>query len=266
MDIDAPPRAPLSAAGRDAPHGMNETRSLPIHRVGRRRNETLRDRIEDAMSFQSNLFDGDQVVGRPWLLSRTKRVLAALLALILLTVLSPLFLTIALLIKFTSTGPVFFIQQRTGFRGRRFGMYKFRTMVVNAEALKESLRHLNKHGEDAIDFKIDDDPRVTSIGRFLRKTSLDELPNLINVIRGEMRMVGPRPTSFNANTYLDHHLHRLSVYPGITGLWQISGRSNLGFDDRVALDLEYILKQSLLQDIKILAITPFKVLSGHGAA
>jgi lipopolysaccharide/colanic/teichoic acid biosynthesis glycosyltransferase len=161
---------------------------------------------------------------------------------------------------------VLFVQKRTGYRGRKFGMFKFRTMVSNAEELKESLRHLNKHGADAIDFKIDKDPRITGIGGFLRRTSLDELPNLINVVTGDMRLVGPRPTSFNAYRYKDNHLARLSIYPGMTGLWQISGRSNIDFDQRVELDLSYIAEQSLLLDLKILLKTPFKVFSGHGAS
>ncbi len=196
----------------------------------------------------------------------TKRLSSALLASFLLLAISPIFIVIAVLIKTGSTGPVFFIQQRTGFRGRRFGMFKFRTMVANAEELKESLRHLNKHGADSIDFKIDKDPRITKVGSFLRRSSLDELPNLINVILGDMRLVGPRPTSFNAQKYNSNHLSRLSIYPGITGLWQISGRSNIDFDDRVALDLLYIASQSPWQDLKILIKTPFSVISGHGAS
>lgn len=145
-------------------------------------------------------------------------------------------------------------------------MYKFRTMVANAEALKDSLRHLNKHGAESIDFKIDKDPRITSIGGWLRRSSLDELPNLINVVTGDMRLVGPRPTSFNAYRYHDNHLARLSIYPGMTGLWQISGRSNIDFDQRVELDLSYINEQSLMLDLKILLKTPFKVFTGHGAS
>ena len=203
---------------------------------------------------------------RPWTLSRTNRVLSFIGALMIVLLISPLLLVLAVLVKLSSPGPVFFVQQRTGYRGRSFGMYKFRTMVANAEDLKESVRHLNKHGADAIDFKIDKDPRVTRIGSFLRRSSLDELPNLFNVIRGEMRLVGPRPTSFNAYRYKDSHLARLSIYPGMTGLWQISGRSNIDFDQRVELDLSYIAEQSLSLDLKILLKTPFKVFSGHGAS
>lgn len=203
--------------------------------------------------------------GRPWTLSRTKRVSEATTALLLLGLMSPLLLGIALAVKLDSPGPVLFVQQRTGYRGRRFGMYKFRTMTANAEDLKESLRHLNKHGADAIDFKIEQDPRVTRVGRWLRRTSLDELPNLINVLRGDMRLVGPRPTSFNASRYREHHLSRLSIYPGVTGLWQVCGRSDIDFDERVHLDMNYIRRQGPLLDLWILLKTPLEVFSGRGA-
>ncbi|MDR0735664.1 MAG: sugar transferase [Zoogloeaceae bacterium] len=200
------------------------------------------------------------------MLSRTKHLTSVLTASFLVMLFSPLLLAIAVTIKLTSPGPVFFIQQRTGFRGRRFGMIKFRTMVVDAETLKHSIRHMNKHGPDSVDFKIDRDPRVTSIGGILRRTSLDELPNLFNVLCGQMRLVGPRPTSFHAQAYKEAHLGRLGVYPGVTGLWQISGRSNVGFDDRVIIDLQYIARQSPWLDLKILLKTPFAVLSAHGAS
>ncbi|SEM52835.1 Sugar transferase involved in LPS biosynthesis (colanic, teichoic acid) [Pseudomonas sp. ok272] len=224
-----------------------------------------RMRLDTAIHIQGRGWITGRAGGRPWTLSRTNRVVATLGALTLLGMLSPLLLGLAVIIKLSSPGPVMFVQKRTGYRGRTFGMYKFRTMVVNAEELKESLRHLNKHGIDAIDFKIDQDPRVTRIGGFLRRSSLDELPNLINVVTGDMRLVGPRPTSFNAYRYKDAHLARLSIYPGMTGLWQISGRSNIDFDQRVELDLSYIANQSLLLDLKILLKTPFKVFSGNGA-
>lgn len=231
-----------------------------------RRNLEFRRRVAAAIHVHRKGWLLGNESGRPWSTSRTNRVLSALAALVLLALLSPVFIVIALLIKTTSSGPVFFIQQRTGFRGRRFGMFKFRTMVKNAEELKESLRHLNKHGADSIDFKIDNDPRITRIGGFLRKTSLDELPNLINVVLGNMRLVGPRPTSFNASTYHDEHLGRLGIYPGITGLWQISGRSDIDFDQRVELDLKYITEQGRMQDLVILLKTPVSILSGRGAS
>ncbi|MCQ4243611.1 sugar transferase [Stutzerimonas decontaminans] len=232
----------------------------------KRRSPALRDKIDAAVLLQQRGWLLGRPGGTPWSLSRTKRVTEALCAVVMLIVLSPLLVMVAASIKLTSQGPVFFIQQRTGFRGRRFGMVKFRTMVVNAEELKESLRHLNKHGAGSVDFKIDRDPRVTAIGQWLRRSSLDELPNLLNVVRGDMRLVGPRPTSFDAHRYHNHHLGRLSIYPGITGLWQISGRSEIDFDDRVALDLAYISQQSPWLDLKILLKTPFKVVSGHGAS
>lgn len=225
-----------------------------------------RMRLDAAIHRQGRGWITGRNGGRPWTLSRTNRVVAFLGALALLVLLSPVLLTLAVIVKLSSPGPALFVQKRTGYRGRGFGMYKFRTMVTNAEELKESLRHLNKHGADAIDFKIDQDPRVTTIGRWLRRSSLDELPNLINVVTGDMRLVGPRPTSFNAYRYKDNHLARLSIYPGMTGLWQISGRSNLDFDQRVELDLSYIAHQSFMLDLKILLKTPYKVFSGHGAS
>lgn len=237
-------------------HMQRDKRLDPEHRM----------RLDTAIHMQGRGWLTGRDGGRPWTLSRTNRVVACLGALVILLLISPVLLGLALMIKFSSPGPVMFVQKRTGYRGRLFGMYKFRTMVANAEELKESLRHLNKHGADAIDFKIDDDPRITPIGSFLRRSSLDELPNLINVVSGDMRLVGPRPTSFNAYRYKDNHLARLSIYPGMTGLWQISGRSNIDFDQRVELDLSYIAEQSLLLDLKILLKTPFKVFSGHGAS
>ncbi|KTT44402.1 sugar transferase [Pseudomonas oryzihabitans] len=231
-----------------------------------RRNPELRARIDQALAKQDISWVTGRPGGRSWALSRSKRFTSAALAALLLLLLSPLLLLVAILVKASGPGPVLFVQQRTGFRGRRFGMYKFRTMVANAEALKSSLQHLNKHGANAIDFKVDRDPRVTRIGRWLRRTSIDELPNLLNVIRGDMRLVGPRPTSFKADTYLPNHLSRLSIYPGITGLWQVSGRSNLGFDERVQLDMSYIERQSPWFDLRILLKTPLKVFDGQGAS
>ncbi|KIU53380.1 MULTISPECIES: sugar transferase [Pseudomonas] len=246
--------------------GQQKSAETQALRQDKRMDPNHRMRIDAAIHMQGRGWMTGRAGGRPWTLSRTNRVLSFIGALMIVLLISPLLLVLAVLVKLSSPGPVFFVQQRTGYRGRSFGMYKFRTMVANAEDLKESVRHLNKHGADAIDFKIDKDPRVTRIGSFLRRSSLDELPNLFNVIRGEMRLVGPRPTSFNAYRYKDSHLARLSIYPGMTGLWQISGRSNIDFDQRVELDLSYIAEQSLSLDLKILLKTPFKVFSGHGAS
>lgn len=201
----------------------------------------------------------------PWCLSRSKRMFDALSATVLLALASPLLLAAAVAIKLDSRGPVFYRQLRTGFGGTRFRMYKFRTMRKDADQLKESLRSLNHHGPNSPDFKIRNDPRITRVGRMLRRMSLDEIPNLINVVRGEMSLVGPRPTSFDVDRYAEWHLARLAVPSGITGLWQISGRSDLDFDERVQLDCRYINEQSMLLDLKILALTPWRVLTGRGA-
>ena len=201
----------------------------------------------------------------PWCLSRSKRVFDVTSALILLALASPFFLVAAIAIKLDSAGPVFYRQRRTGYGGKRFLMYKFRTMRKDADQLKESLRSLNHHGPNSPDFKIRNDPRVTRVGRLLRRSSLDEIPNLLNVIRGEMSIVGPRPTSFDVDRYAEWHLARLAVPSGITGLWQISGRSDIDFDDRVELDCRYIREQSIILDLKILALTPWRVLRGRGA-
>jgi lipopolysaccharide/colanic/teichoic acid biosynthesis glycosyltransferase len=176
----------------------------------------------------------------------------------------PLIGTIALIIRVTSPGaPVMFRQLRTGKGGRRFNMYKFRTMVHNAEELKAVYAHLNELRLP--DFKITNDPRITPIGRFLRKTSLDELPQLFNVLRGQMSLVGPRPTSFGPETYQLWHTERLDVMPGMTGLWQIIGRAHLEFDDRLRLDIAYIERASIWLDIHILVRTFLAVFQQRGA-
>ena len=175
-----------------------------------------------------------------------------------------LVLIIAALIKLTSPeGPVIFTQERTGRGGKRFQMYKFRTMVHNAEELKARYRHLNEL--EWPDFKITDDPRATSIGRLLRKTSLDELPQMFNILKGEMSMVGPRPTSFRAENYELWQTERLDAIPGLTGLWQITGRASLFYDQRVRLDIAYLSRRSLLLDFIILLRTIPSVLKQRGA-
>lgn len=176
----------------------------------------------------------------------------------------PLLGLIALIIKLESPGaPVVFQQERTGKNGERFKMYKFRTMVVNAEELKQQYLHLNELKWP--DFKITNDPRVTRIGRLLRKTSLDELPQLFNVIQGQMSLVGPRPTSFSAKTYSLWHTGRLDVLPGLTGLWQIYGRGSSEFDERLRMDLAYINHRCLWLDIEILFRSVLAILQQRGA-
>jgi lipopolysaccharide/colanic/teichoic acid biosynthesis glycosyltransferase len=193
-----------------------------------------------------------------------KRIMDLVIVLMSMPVVLPVIAICALLIKLESPrDPVFFKQQRTGKGGRAFGMFKFRTMVTNAEELKKELAHLNELQWP--DFKITNDPRITKVGRFLRKTSLDELPQLLNVLQGDMSLVGPRPTSFSAKTYDLWHTERLDVQPGITGLWQIVGRGTTEFNYRLRLDIAYIERRCLWLDIQILIRTVTAVLKQRGA-
>jgi len=194
---------------------------------------------------------------------RWKRAFDLVVCLLLLPLVLPIMAICAVVVWIDDPGPVLFRQPRTGKGGRRFLMYKFRTMVTNAEEMKKQYAHLNELTWP--DFKITHDPRITRVGRFLRKTSLDELPQIFNVLKGEMSLVGPRPTSFAVTTYKLWHTERLEVLPGITGLWQISGRSDIDFDDRLVLDREYIESQSLWLDIKILMRTVAVIFSRRGA-
>lgn len=185
-------------------------------------------------------------------------------AAVLLVLLSPVFVAAAVAVKVTSPGPVFFGQIRTGLCGQPFKMIKFRTMVVDAEEQLDELLKLNE-GAGPL-FKLREDPRVTRVGRFLRKTSLDELPQLFNVIRGEMSLIGPRPgLPQEVETYDDWIRHRLQVRPGMTGLWQVSGRSNLSWQDSVRLDIDYVDNWTLRSDLAIAAKTARAVIRGDGA-
>lgn len=194
-----------------------------------------------------------------------KRVMDVSLSAIGLLAISPLFAVIAIVIKVTSKGPVFFKQERVGLNGRRFKMVKFRSMVVNAEELKAKLAHLNEMSGPV--FKISNDPRVTSIGRIIRKTSIDELPQLWNVLKGDMSLVGPRPPlPSEVNMYDPKHRKRLSMKPGITCIWQISGRNEVDFEEWMEMDAEYIDQWSLKKDIEILAKTVPAVMAKKGAS
>jgi lipopolysaccharide/colanic/teichoic acid biosynthesis glycosyltransferase len=193
-----------------------------------------------------------------------KRAMDLLILFFALPVLLPLMGLVALLIKLESQGaPVVFTQCRTGKGGRRFKIYKFRTMVPNAEEMKLQLLHLNELQWP--DFKISQDPRVTRIGHILRKTSLDELPQVFNILKGEMTIVGPRPTSFGADTYQLWHTERLDITPGLTGLWQVIGRGEMEFDERVRLDVAYAKHRCLTLDFIIMFLTFATVLKGKGA-
>lgn len=193
---------------------------------------------------------------------RVKRAIDIIFVLLGLPLLLPLLLFTAVAIRLESPGGALFTQYRTGRHGRRFRMYKFRTMVADAEEKKAELAHLNELPWP--DFKITDDPRITRVGKFLRKTSLDELPQLINVLRGDMTLVGPRPTSFSANTYDLWHTERLEVRPGLTGLWQVQGRNDTTFDERLRLDIAYVRQMGPAFDLWILWQTLREVVSAGG--
>lgn len=194
-----------------------------------------------------------------------KRLSDLVVSLIGLIVLSPLLALIAVVQKLTSRGPVLFVQERCGLNGRRFRLFKFRTMVVDAEARRSEVDHLNEINGHA--FKASDDPRITGFGRFLRRFSLDELPQLVNILRGDMSLVGPRPPiPAEVSQYQRWQRRRLSMKPGLTGLWQVSGRADLeDFDGWIRLDLSYIDQWSPWLDFKILLKTIPAVLSGRGA-
>ena len=197
--------------------------------------------------------------------SRLRVALSAALAAAALVLLSPLFLAIALAIRLDSPGPAIFAQERYGLACRRFRMFKFRTMVADAESKLDALRDRNE--SDGALFKLHDDPRVTRVGKFLRRTSLDELPQLINILRGEMRFVGPRPLPCaDVEPYL-HTWHGLRqfVRPGLTCIWQCAGRSDIGFEGMSLLDGWYVLNRSWMLDIRILVRTAWTVLFGRGA-
>jgi exopolysaccharide biosynthesis polyprenyl glycosylphosphotransferase len=182
----------------------------------------------------------------------------------LLIVLSPVLLALALAVRGNSAGPVLFRQVRVGKDGREFMMYKFRTMYTDAESRLGELRHLNEG--DGVLFKMREDPRVTRVGRWLRRFSLDELPQLLNVARGTMSLVGPRPPlPDEVAVYPDDLRRRLAVKPGMTGLWQVSGRSDLSWEDAVRLDLRYVENWSLSLDLVILLRTLSAVTRGAGA-
>jgi len=196
---------------------------------------------------------------------RMKRGFDAVLSFLLLLLLSPLLLLIALLIKLQDGGPVFFVQTRAGKWGRPFNMFKFRSMYAGAEQRIQDLLAQNQHVE-GVTFKMKNDPRTTRVGKCLRRLSLDELPQLINVLRGDMSLVGPRPAvQREVAVYSPVERRRLMTTPGITGLWQIGGRAEIDFSRQVQLDIQYIESQSFWGDVTILVKTIPAVLSGKGA-
>ena len=194
-----------------------------------------------------------------------KRFMDIVLAVMALILGSPVFLITALLVKLTSPGPIIFSQVRVGRFGRHFKFYKFRSMYIDAEARKAELLKHNESGDGVI-FKMKHDPRITPIGRFIRKFSIDELPQLFNVILGDMSLVGPRPPlPSEVRTYTLEERKRLNITPGITCLWQVSGRSELPFSKQIALDKEYIASRGVWKDFLILLKTIPAILTGRGA-
>lgn len=221
--------------------------------------------------WRAEEFDGIHYIatytgrGNVWPVA-AKRALDILVSSALLLMLSPALIVVAALVKLTSPGPIFFLQERIGLNKRRFKVYKFRTMVAHAESLMAKLEKLNEVSGPV--FKIKDDPRITRIGKFLRRSSIDELPQLLNVLKGDMSLVGPRPLPVRDYEGFseDWQRRRFSVKPGITCLWQVNGRSGISFDEWMLLDLQYMDEWSLWLDLKILAKTVPAVLKGEGAA
>ncbi len=195
---------------------------------------------------------------------KRKLILDRLGSLVLILLLSPIFLALMLAVKLTSRGPMFYFSTRVGLCGRRFKFIKFRSMYTNADKQLDDLKSQNE--KDGPIFKMKNDPRVTPVGRFIRKYSLDELPQLLNVLKGDMSLVGPRPPiPHEVEQYDERALQRLTVKPGITCYWQVMGRSNLTFDEWIDLDLKYIQDMGVITDLKILLKTPAAVLRGEGA-
>lgn len=194
----------------------------------------------------------------------SKRLIDILLSILGLIIVSPIMLIVAILIKLESSGPIIFSQKRVGLNGKEFNMFKFRSMVQNAEELKGKLQKQNEMSGPM--FKIKEDPRVTKVGRFIRKTSIDELPQLINIVKGEMSLVGPRPSlPKEVAKFEPWMLERLKVKPGLTCYWQVSGRNNIDFEDWMRLDIKYVTDRNLVLDIKLIFKTFFVLFGDKNA-
>ena len=195
-------------------------------------------------------------------LKRFMDIFASILGLILL---SPILIVVSILIKLESKGPVFFSQKRVGLHGKTFNMYKFRSMIVNAEEIKDKLKEQNEMSGPM--FKMKNDPRITKIGKFIRKTSIDELPQLLNVLKGEMSLVGPRPSlPKEVKEFEPWMLERLEVKPGITCYWQVMGRNSIGFREWMELDVKYVHERCLSLDLKLIFKTFFVLFGDENAS
>lgn len=201
---------------------------------------------------------------RPIEYRKRKRLLDVFGAAFLLLLFFPLLFVVGMVVLLTSKGPMLYVSRRVGLLGREFPFYKFRSMYVDAEQVRAALERHNE--KDGPIFKMRDDPRITPVGRFIRKYSLDEFPQLLNVLRGDMSLVGPRPPlPREVEQYDAYAMQRLTVRPGMTCFWQIGGRSDLSFDQWMELDHKYLREMSFLTDLKILILTPLAVVKGRGA-
>jgi exopolysaccharide biosynthesis polyprenyl glycosylphosphotransferase len=256
---------PMSSCYRQASHiaAISREQGLLVHSLGnifeldQQDIDSVHRDADAAITVSSHAFEG-------WP-SIIKRALDVLVSVAALLILSPLFAIAAILILLDSPGPIFFVQERIGLNKRRFPMYKFRTMVADAETKQTSLEHLNE-AEGPV-FKIKNDPRITRLGKFLRKSSIDELPQLFNVLKGDMSLVGPRPLPIRDFNCFDQDWlrRRFSVYPGMTGLWQVNGRNSVSFQEWMKFDLHYIDHWSLWLDVKVIVKTIPAVVKGAGA-
>ena len=226
-----------------------------------------RFKFEEEFDEVAIAIDFSEVLAKESILySITKRLIDIVGSLGGIILLSPLFLIVAILIKIEDPkGKVFFAQERNGRYPKTFKMYKFRSMVHNAEELLKDLMDRNEQTGPV--FKINDDPRITKVGKFIRKTSIDELPQLFNVLKGDMSLVGPRPPiPHEVDQYNSYQMQRLAVKPGLTCIWQVSGRNNIGFDEWVEMDIEYIKTRNLWLDIKLIFKTVFVLFGDENAS
>ena len=215
----------------------------------------------EELSFNSEVVDDEVRYGYGFL-KRTIDIIGSLAGLLLL---SPVLIIVSILIKLESEGPIIFSQDRIGYKGQKFKMYKFRSMVVNAEELKKKLAEQNEMSGPM--FKMKNDPRVTKVGKFIRKTSIDELPQLINILKGEMSLVGPRPSlPKEVKEFEPWMMERLEVKPGLTCYWQVSGRNDIDFEDWMKLDIKYVRERSFWGDIKLILKTVFVLFGDEHAS
>ncbi|PWX16667.1 multidrug MFS transporter, partial [Clostridium perfringens] len=211
--------------------------------------------MEEIILVENNIFAKEElkenIKKKNFVYISVKRITDIIVSLLGLIILSPLLILVAILIKIDSKGPIFFSQERVGINGKKFSMYKFRSMVVNAEEIKEKLKAQNEMSGPM--FKMKNDPRITRIGKFIRKTSIDELPQLVNVLKGEMSLVGPRPSLPKEVVQFEPWMmERLTVKPGLTCYWQVMGRNSIGFEDWMKLDVKYVRERSLIIDFKLI--------------